>query len=83
MIDPKDVIEASREGSASNMPVTTARYLLEVVMNEERAEDTPQGHKEAFAKEFQRALDAGFFTALRYNRLEFDVIVREVLHIEN
>ena len=60
------------------MPVKTARYMIEVVMNEDCL-DADEGHRREFAKEFQRALDQGFFADLRYNMLVFDVVSREVL----
>lgn len=72
------IVNKSRE-NCSNHPVTTARYLIEVVMNEEEPEGTPEQFKEALAKEFQRALDDGYFEDIRYDALSFNVTERTVL----
>ena len=78
MIDPSNVIQQSRE-NGSNVAVKTARYMIEVVMNEENPDADDKEHRDAFANEFQRALDDGYFEELRYNLLLFEVVSREVL----
>ena len=57
----------SSEQNESNAPVTTARYRVEIVMNEEYpdADRTNTEHIEAFDAEFQRALDDGYFGVVR------------------
>lgn len=80
-LDPTPVIASSRR-NCSNVPVATARYTLEVVMNEDNPDDESVAeHRKTFAAEFQRALDAGYFTDLRYDMLIFDVTKREVLDV--
>jgi len=62
-------------------PVTAALYTVEVVMNEDDFKADNEAHVEAFAKEFQRALDHGFFADLRYDAMTFEV-KREIIHTE-
>lgn len=78
MIDPSPVITASRDNMSCES-VTTARYMIEVVLNEDDPSADPETHKRTLADEFQRALDAGFFEDLRYDALLFNVTSREVL----
>lgn len=79
-IDPKPIIERSKH-NLSHRPVTTARYSLEVVMNENNPDATSVEHRKAFADEFQRALDNGYFEDLRYDALEFKVTWRQELDV--
>jgi hypothetical protein len=74
-----NIIAISRANSA-HMPVTTARYVVQVVMNEDTPNATEQEHVEGFVAEFQSALDAGYFTSLRYDAMTFEV-TREVLDV--
>ena len=78
-LDPAHIIRLSQENN-SHLPVTTSRYLLEVVMNEEHPGEEVD-HIKRFEEEFQSALDIGYFASLRYNGMEFTVRKREVLHI--
>jgi hypothetical protein len=68
--------------NCSDKPVVTAKYVIEVVMNEDQLNDDKR-HVELFAEEFQRALDSSFFEDLRYDTLTFQVTDRKVLHIAN
>lgn len=77
-IDPAHIIRCSRQ-NVSNLPVMTARYTLVVIMNEDNPDEGDELHRQAFAAEFQRALDDGYFQNLRYDAMEFDVVSREVL----
>lgn len=74
------IVTHSRE-NASELPVTTAVYSIIVVMNEDDPIATDEQHREAFAAELQRALDAGFFTNLRYDAMTFDVPARVVIDV--
>lgn len=74
------VIQRSRE-NCSHLPVTTARYVIEVVMNEDEASADNEKQMAAMADEFQRALDNGFFEDIRYDALRFQVVSRTVLHV--
>lgn len=81
MIDPATIIAASRAND-SNAPVSTVRYLVEFVLNEEfpDADRDPTGHMVALAEEIQRALDeTSFLVDLRYNAIDFEVQSRTVL----
>ncbi len=78
MLDATDIIAAS-EGNDSDLPVTTAKYFLEVVMNENHYDIPDVEHIKQFEDEFQRALDAGYFTDLRYDAMKFKVISRIAL----
>ena len=69
------VLQASWE-NCSNLPVKTARYTIEIAMNEAYFERNDEEHKQALAAEFQRALDAGFFEDMRYNAITFEVTKR-------
>lgn len=81
VIDPKGVIACSRNNS-SHLPVTTARYLVEFVMNEAYTERSEQEHLAAFTAEVQDAMDQHQFTEdLRYDRIAFEVVSREVLDV--
>jgi hypothetical protein len=73
-------IIAASVANESLMPVSTALYQLNIVMNEDHAHKNEEKHLQNFSAEFQRALDAGFFSNLRYDSLEFEVVSRTVLH---
>jgi hypothetical protein len=59
--------------NASDQPITVARYVVDVVMNEKQPNRTDAEHIDAFAAEFQHALHKGFFTELRYDYMTFTV----------
>lgn len=80
VFDPEAVIRQSR-ANVSHKPVTTAHYLIDIVMNEEEPELTSEQHCARLADEFQRALDAGFFESIRYDMLIFSVPQRLVLDV--
>jgi hypothetical protein len=73
-----DLVQRVTRSHDSEFPVTVARYTVEVVMNEEDPRRSDDEHVEKFAAEFQRALDTGFFTELRYDAMDFEV-KREVI----
>jgi hypothetical protein len=73
-----DLVQRITRSHGSEFPVTVARYTVEVVMNEEAHQYTDVEHVAAFEAEFQRALDAGFFTSLRYDAMQFEV-KREII----
>lgn len=80
MIDGRNI--AMRPVELEEAPVTTAVYTLQVVMNEENAfhafpsDIVDEEARRAFADEFQRALDDGYFVGLRYDALDFEVVSR-------
>lgn len=76
----QSLIDANRHHE-SDKPVTLAKYDITIVMNEEDDERDNMEHRKALADEFQRALDDGYFTDLRYDTLRFFVHNREVLDI--
>jgi hypothetical protein len=78
--DPEVVIRQSR-ANTSQRPVTTAHYLIDIVMNEEEPDLTSEQHCKRLADEFQRALDAGFFENIRYDMLIFSCPQRLVLDV--
>lgn len=73
-------IIAASVANESLMPVSTALYQLNIVMNEDKCHKDEEKHRQAFVAEFQRALNAGFFADLRYDSLEFELMGRTVLH---
>lgn len=77
MLNPNPVIRRSRENNSCS-PVKTARYLIDVVMNEDDPNATHQTLVTRFKEEFQRALNGGYFAAIRYDSLDFKV-TRELL----
>jgi PP-loop superfamily ATP-utilizing enzyme len=79
-LNAQQIIQCSRE-NGSTYPVTTAMYLLAVVMNEDDPTQNNEIQKAEFAEEFQRALDNGYFIALRYDAMQFQVISRTVLDV--
>lgn len=66
----------------SGAGVTAATYTVLVHMNEDSFTSSDDEHIANFAAEFQRALDDGYFTALRYDALTFEVVGRDILHSE-
>ncbi len=73
-------IIAASVANESLMPVSTALYQLNIVMNEDKCHKNEEKHRQDFIAEFQKALDAGFFSNLRYDSLEFELVSRIVLH---
>lgn len=74
------VIACSR-ANESKHPVTTARYVVEFVLNEEDPHASNDKHVRTMAAGIRKAIDAGYLTAVRYDALEFDVISRTVLDV--
>lgn len=74
------MIERTRQNESA-LPVTTARYLVEVVMNEEIPSADAAMQIKAFEDEFQRALDDNYFVDIRYDALRFRVLDRTVLDV--
>jgi hypothetical protein len=79
-LDPTWVQSCAADNCA-NHPVTTARYWVEIVMNEDDPDATDEEHRKNLAEELQRAADANFFADLRYNAMNFAVTRRDVLHV--
>lgn len=80
-IDATEIISHSREND-SEFPVTTARYLVEIVMNEENHSSSEEEMKKQLSDEIQRVMDHHRFTeSMRYDSVNFVVISREVLDI--
>lgn len=80
-IDATAIIAHSRQND-SEFPVTTARYLVEFVMNEEEHNATPEQMKMQLSDEIQRVMDNCQFTeSMRYDSINFAVISREVLDV--
>lgn len=73
-------IIAASLANESLIPVSTALYQLNIVMNEEKIHKNEEKYRQEFVAEFQRALNAGFFANLRYDSLEFELVDRTVLH---
>lgn len=73
-MDGRQIAETPLE--ANHQPVTTAVYTLVAVMNEDDPNGTDEYHREAFAQEFQRALDDGYFIGVRYDSIDFEVVSR-------
>lgn len=81
LLDPAEVIAASR-CNVSNKPVTTARYTIDLVMNEEDVDATPEQHRKRLSDEIQLMMDGAKFTEeLRYDTVIFRVVHREVLDV--
>lgn len=79
--DPKNIIMHSRE-NCSQLPVTTARYTVVFVMNEEDPNASDEDHRGALTAEIQRVMnEADFTTTLRYDAVSFTVVAREVLDV--
>lgn len=78
VIDPTEAIQASRSNNSSNS-VTTARYIVEFVMNEEHHELSDQDLRVMLAEALDNASEDGYFSNGRYDCMEFAVIDREVL----
>lgn len=78
-IDPAEIIAFSND-NVSNQPVRTARYIIEIVMNENDPDDDAEMQKKLLSDEFQRALDDNYFADCRYDAITFNVVSREVLH---
>lgn len=74
-------IIARSRANESNHPVTTARYVVEFVLNEEDPHATNAKQIKALAAEIQKALDAGYLEEIRYDAIDFDVISRTVLDV--
>jgi hypothetical protein len=75
MLDARKI--AARGGASEDGgPVTVAVYTLQVVMNEEDPTATNEQAIEAFANEFQNALDNFHFVQVRYDALDFEVVSR-------
>src|SRR3954454_20442945 len=74
-----DARRLTGHGTDAHMPVTTAVYTVQFVMNE----DDPSEHSDhvaAFASEIQRVMDdANFTTMLRYDAVAFEVVSRIVI----
>ena len=71
MIDGASIVQ---RGCDAELPVTTSVYTLVVVMNEETPNLDDRDARDELAAEFQRALDDGYFTAQRYDALDFEVV---------
>lgn len=69
-------------GHDSPLPVHSAIYTMQVLMNEDNPHLTEKEAIEVFEIEMQRALDAGFFADLRYNFMQFEVVSRIVVFTE-
>lgn len=71
-----DAREITHRGEDADVPVTTAIYTVQFVMNEE--DPNPEAaHVENFSAEIQRVMDeADFTTALRYDACTFEVVSR-------
>lgn len=76
-----DAVIAISDENGSNQPVRVARYLIEVVYNENDPDDDEAKQIKDLSDEFQRALDDGYFEDVRYDVLLFNVLSREVLHV--
>lgn len=75
--DDRLVLSAANEVSPEDPPVTTAVYLVRLVMNESDASLTDAEHIQALSDEIQRVMDdAGFTEDLRYNAVKFQVLSR-------
>lgn len=73
MLNAEAILDKThRSAVEASAPISVARYFVEVLMNEENPSPTAN-HVEAFRKEFQRALDDGYFSCLRYDTLVFEV----------
>src|SRR3954454_8143302 len=69
-----DASNINERGEEANLPVTTAVYTVQFIMNEDDP-DPDANHLENFALEIQRVMDEGdFTTALRYDAVEFEVV---------
>lgn len=79
MATTMDARKLIMRGSDAKLPVTTAVYTVQFVMNE----DDPSDHADhigAFSAEIQRVMDeANFTTALRYDAVNFEVVSRIVI----
>lgn len=73
MIDGREITELPND---SDRPVTTAVYTIAIVMNESEPNGTPESHIGTLAAAFRKALTDGYFTALRYDALDFEVVSR-------
>jgi hypothetical protein len=74
-----DARSLAARGTDAELPVTTAVYTVQFVMNEDNPDpDAP--HAEHFAAEVQRVMDeADFTTSLRYDAVEYEVVSRIVI----
>lgn len=79
-VDPTNVINRSRD-NVSEEPVTTARYIVEIVMNEEDPCGTPEVFRSRLERSLQESLDAGHLEDIRYDTIMFAVIDRQVLDV--
>jgi hypothetical protein len=77
--DERWVVQQSLK-NYSQLPVNTARYVVEVVLNENAFDTTEECQIKEFSDEFQRALDNGYFENIRYDALRFKVVSRTVIH---
>jgi hypothetical protein len=74
-----DARSLAGRGTDALMPVTTAVYTVQFVMNEDNPSDHDD-HIGAFAAEIQRVMDeANFTTVLRYDAVNFEVVSRIVV----
>lgn len=75
-----DAREVTGRGTDAVLPVTTAIYTVQFVMNEEEPNALGGNHMDNFAAEIQRVMDeANFTTALRYDAVTFEVVSRIVV----
>jgi hypothetical protein len=75
-----DAREVGARPALGDLPVTTAIYTVQFVMNEEEPDALDANHMANFAAEVQRVMDeADFTTALRYDAVEFEVVSRIVI----
>lgn len=52
-----------------------ARYTIEIVLDEEYSQRTPEECRKVLVDEFQRALDDGYFQDIKYGDLYFTALV--------
>ena len=74
------VIQASRLNQSQH-PVTTARYVVEFVINEEDHTLTPEQAKARFCDALGDACADGLLVDFRYDAMEYQVVSREVLDV--
>lgn len=74
-----DAREIANRGTDAMMPVTTAVYTVQFIMNEDNPKPFDD-HIGAFVAEIQRVMDEdNFTTALRYDAVNFEVVSRIVI----
>jgi hypothetical protein len=75
-----DARQFAYRGEDAHLPVTTAIYTVQFVMNEDDPDALGANHMANFSAEIQRVMDeADFTTALRYDAVNFEVVSRIVI----